>query len=1326
MSDELIIFKKKLNVLEETLVVLNSIDRNVNTSAIKVVLTKLQHVVRNAETLNTGGHFEWVDSKFVRALKVGQYICLEHVNLCSSAILDRLNPIFEPNGTLLLSEKGVSTANDNQSECVQRHKGFRSFLTLDPKNGEISRAMRNRCVELNINKESYSDDDLKQLVHENGIKEFYLVDWLLRIHQRLKTVTDFSNFNVSHLMKLAFLTTENLRLGANETKAIFTSAMEVYVRSSHVDLLGFGLLFYRNKLIQEITEELQAPPSFRRNIFDYENTIVRANNLNSFSMVRLQFEPFITAVRCLHEGVDPEVIPGIFHNLRSNFDGIRFDLDWNFAEYLLYMLYEVSSKEDNDLRHVYTTKCLRKLLPEKQTRQLKARSEKITLDLKVSKQQTQNELFNQTDSGLVEYKEQGQAAITNLVATDSVVKAKTVDELLQLNEKFYGEIASLRFGVNAALPWNQHIFTRLNDYTNCDLSTIEQLKLSALLLLQLTVSEVEVSTTTKLSQINAITYSKAVTSKTIPDSLSIDLITHLHPFLVDIRSHLKQILTKCSSIQYHEYVDLCCAFLWCDRLQEVAHNKLFIQKTFSDTIVDTLTLHFRWLTKYLLAICDRLSHDQSIDTDFGKSLQKLSNYVRSNYHPLNQIRKAFVKTLTNFQPLYEEKQVVYHDAQDTYENVTCLVPKLGEFESEEQIKRIRILVAEENSEHRKYLYDQTVSGGDELQWINDLSIQLKEDEENPIHSALKVLTLVKKESDDVEDSFNSESIKNECDKFIAFCDSLDVTNVDLSPYKLVIQLLPVLEYYALRSLNTVQRGTSGDFVFNVKYFHQIKSIGLRELSLVHTVSSESFKSCEKIWNAVCEAVTSPDEEGLQQALKALPDGFYKTYSSFVRSVICRIQTYALKATTVNSSICLQTGPTDSAKDNFSQIEKSQQQFVNEPILSNAILSILFDAHGNFNSSGLGDLDVWRSTLKTLSQLIWNNVELMQSGLGFEATTLRSNLIYAQKLLTEIRFVQSQCPEDGENTNFIAEFQSLINELETYAINNDATATPSTQFAPDARQSNAYRSAILSTVLGAIELNLLTFMPLLDPVEKNRLKKIYVEEDQQHLKQLVTAYDFMRVILHHDSLGRRITDAFETKGSELNGKLEKYSKKCALRPQQCIYANLVKDVNHFLRTCCHPAALLSLLNSIKTAIASIDKDGSNSRSIVQSLTENVKRIELWISNAQRFEHHTLKKYATYYKDFVAPIETSISTLKYGLIGLKHVLISERDSLCTKRSGQIGRLGDGGAVSYILENLMSFPNVEGLKILPTDGDLHKEEISIFTVLDKLDNRDAVHFT
>lgn len=90
------------------------------------------------------------------------------------SVLDRLNPLLEPGGVLPLTECGTSLDDEtvgktgagsdtedkrNQEgrpsppstsshRVIRPHPNFRLFLTADPSCGEVSRAMRNRCVEV--------------------------------------------------------------------------------------------------------------------------------------------------------------------------------------------------------------------------------------------------------------------------------------------------------------------------------------------------------------------------------------------------------------------------------------------------------------------------------------------------------------------------------------------------------------------------------------------------------------------------------------------------------------------------------------------------------------------------------------------------------------------------------------------------------------------------------------------------------------------------------------------------------------------------------------------------------------------------------------------------------------------------------------------------------------------------------------------------------------------------------------------------------------------------------------------------------------------------
>ena len=102
-------------------------------------------------------------------------------------MLDRLNALLEPNGTLKIHELGVAGSDVPE---VRPHSSFRMFMCMDAKYGEISRAMRNRGVEIyigalkgvsyetknsdmdsqiskmNLDFDSYDDEEVSSLIYQ--------------------------------------------------------------------------------------------------------------------------------------------------------------------------------------------------------------------------------------------------------------------------------------------------------------------------------------------------------------------------------------------------------------------------------------------------------------------------------------------------------------------------------------------------------------------------------------------------------------------------------------------------------------------------------------------------------------------------------------------------------------------------------------------------------------------------------------------------------------------------------------------------------------------------------------------------------------------------------------------------------------------------------------------------------------------------------------------------------------------------------------------------------------------------------------------------------
>ncbi|KIK92495.1 hypothetical protein PAXRUDRAFT_571192 [Paxillus rubicundulus Ve08.2h10] len=116
----------------------------------------LQSRVRElSEVESTKGRFEWVDGPLIRAMKHGHWLVLDGANMCNPSVLDRLNSLCEPNGVLVLSERGFV---DGEVQTLKPHPNFRLFMTVDPQYGELSRAMRNRSLEVSL-LTSFAEED---------------------------------------------------------------------------------------------------------------------------------------------------------------------------------------------------------------------------------------------------------------------------------------------------------------------------------------------------------------------------------------------------------------------------------------------------------------------------------------------------------------------------------------------------------------------------------------------------------------------------------------------------------------------------------------------------------------------------------------------------------------------------------------------------------------------------------------------------------------------------------------------------------------------------------------------------------------------------------------------------------------------------------------------------------------------------------------------------------------------------------------------------------------------------------------------------------------
>ncbi|KAJ6446539.1 ATPase, AAA-5 [Purpureocillium lavendulum] len=116
-------------------------------SDVGIALSKANRLLQGPLVLSNP-RFEWLDGVIVKALETGQWLVLDNANMCNASVLDRLNSLLEPNGFLSINEHCDS---EGKPRIIRPHPEFRIFLTMDPRYGELSRAMRNRAIEIHVN-----------------------------------------------------------------------------------------------------------------------------------------------------------------------------------------------------------------------------------------------------------------------------------------------------------------------------------------------------------------------------------------------------------------------------------------------------------------------------------------------------------------------------------------------------------------------------------------------------------------------------------------------------------------------------------------------------------------------------------------------------------------------------------------------------------------------------------------------------------------------------------------------------------------------------------------------------------------------------------------------------------------------------------------------------------------------------------------------------------------------------------------------------------------------------------------------------------------------
>lgn len=188
---------------------------------------------------------------------------------------------------------------------------------------------------------------------------------------------------------------------------------------------------------------------------------------------------------------------------------------------------------------------------------------------------------------------------------------------------------------------------------------------------------------------------------------------------------------------------------------------------------------------------------------------------------------------------------------------------------------------------------------------------------------------------------------------------------------------------------------------------------------------------------------------------------------------------------------------------------------------------------------------------------------------------------------------------------------------------------------DTRIDISIQKSLIEILTGALELNLTVNLQLIDPVEKNRLKRLYCEQDILHIKNLLFAYECMGSLMNYKHFGETIVNDLKSLLQESNLSMQKLNKKVALRPSHNAYSNLVNDVRSFLESHCTLTWFEEVVKTTKC---------------IENTYEFIDKLSLWTSNSNKFLKSLSEKYGCHYRDITAPLEYGLTLITVGFYGI----------------------------------------------------------------------------
>ncbi|XP_030636974.1 midasin [Chanos chanos] len=1253
-----------LNKLEVIIVLLHKLNTKLKVftdmSKLQVDFTLLKERLAQMEDGWSHGGFEWLDGTLVQALQAGDWLLMDNVNFCSPSVLDRLNALLEPGGSLTINERGVI---DGTTPTITPHPNFRLFLTMDSMHGEISRAMRNRGVEIYIPGEHegvcWDSLDVKTVLHTLGVTGDCVCDLLISVHSEIKaSIWDSPASSVSSLLHAAALLSSQLQRGVDLPSALQQTCGEVYA------------------LCQRTTASQQ-----------------RAQELIESQLAVLDTEGWGSGLLCA--GVWPDHLPSALLSTEDScFSSVLRD-----GQVLSFCLNTLSlhGKRSGPLSLVDLQRAMQsgavhegqlfsgggleggvsdalRLLPTA-VRILTERASHSDWVLRTSWLSHLTKSYKHAPDAALVQLEAGSKALKAVFSSKLSTKGRSLTELLQPH-------STDDYRILVDMRWNKQYLDILAN--SCNFEDEERYQefmeaLNAVANRIVLLMDREERAAVGSSAGNSSPHNSALRLATAFSKGTVD-IGHLpHPVLVHLRSFfdlwdsfvLQAVQTGQPYISDHLMFEILQLLQWRDRFWHVCNSLSADARG-----VCVLSLHWQWVHKHLILRLPQLLLGDS-NYEGQQELQTISSAIQNTLSSSASVAsalKGIQKTLG--------KPLPYK-----LESVAECASRLRVLSRVLDIRDLRLdsslasLWKQELSRLRAVAMglDSKESLLEAWGLILQANLQLEPQASGVLE---RLVSCVEKQQGYMAACGLLDSL-SEVPREEEMADSTPPCREMLLQLARKAQLWPALEQLAVLNQMRVtadllqlsvsqgdreaESSVQRDLSHHLHFCMQSTPLNARQLQplwfLLNTerpAEELQLVWCELLSEALaalwCSSVTSDPERWLKWS----PLG--PEEKKIFRSLL---------------------GPSDTGPGMLSRAVWSRCML---GILSNAEAGVHWDPTGtSFLNSSHVTLGEWRertAQLQDLSAVLWDNMALpalsdfRSTDCQLQGLVLRRQLLALSDLLPpglQESYTEA-CDVITEGQDPIGATQEIQAALREGLPENllpegflDTLLTCLQQFAQNRIQGSIQlaRSGVFWVNMGLLQIQVWTPQTIFDPAVKRAYKLSYAREELALLQEEWRARSLSSQLLSGAELEESsTTDGFQhprirylwIRMQQVREQITELSRKQACRPGEPQYGRLYQELQHYLCSIGQPAAVGDLLSHLLRALQG---SGPKSRLGIQSL---LKEEAVWQASQQRFAQRLAEEYPLY-PDVVVPLRAAILQLQHGM----RLVASQVSSSLTALSG-----------------------------------------------------------